>query len=258
MFAPLRAAGQRLTPAGWPSAHALAQLVGGGVVSGGGVPLRFVDAADDLGCDLSYERRICERGEVVCRRESWHDLFNALVWATFPRTKAALNARHVEEMARELPGRRGRARDALTLFDEGGLIVASADPGLLQLVREFEWKALFWERRAQLTQRMRFFAIGHALYEKALTPFAGITASAALLEVDDAFLAADLVNAIALTDARVAVLVASAERIRTPRDFAPIPVLGVPDWSPWTGDERFYDNADYFRRGRSEPSARTR
>jgi hypothetical protein len=208
--------------------------------------------------DLPYERRIFELGEVVYRRESWHDLFNALVWLTFPRAKAALNARHIQEMEREAPGKRGRARDALTLFDEGGLIVASTDPGLLQLIREFKWRTLFWERRAEFTQRMRYFAFGHALYEKALAPFVGITASAALLEVDDTFLAADLAAALALADHRVAALLASTERVRTPRDFSPVPVLGVPGWSPWTEDERFYENPAYFRPGRAGPPALAR
>ncbi len=33
------------------------------------------------------------RGEVPTRERHWHDFLNALVWATFPRAKAALHAR---------------------------------------------------------------------------------------------------------------------------------------------------------------------
>jgi len=252
MLAPLREAGRALNDlAGWPSVSDLQRLAGPEIVSGGGVPLRFVTAGAQARLDLSYEQRIFESGEVECRSEDWHDLFNALVWLTFPRAKAAINARHVQEMADEAPGRRGRARDALTLFDEGGLIVASADRGLLQLIREFRWKSLFWQQRAELTRRMRFFVFGHALYEKALAPFVGITASALLLEVDDAFLAADLRTQLAVADSRAGEILASKQRVRTPRDFSPVPLLGVPGWSPSTQNERFYENTAYFRPGRA-------
>jgi hypothetical protein len=258
MFETLRVRGRGLDAVSWPGAADLDRLAGGGLVSGGGAPLRFVQAGEERRCDLPYERRVFELGEVVCRREDWHDLFNALVWLTFPRSKAAINARHVQEMASELPGTRGRARDALTLFDEGGLIVASADPDLTRLIREFRWKELFWSRRAQLARDVRFFAFGHALYEKALAPFVGITASALLLDVDATFMSADLDAQLSVADGRVAAILSAPDIIRTPRDFSPVPVLGVPGWSPLTEDERFYDDAGYFRPGRSAPSAHAR
>jgi hypothetical protein len=48
----------------------------------------------------------------------------------FPATKARLNAGHVEEAdGNGGSGGRSARRDALTLFDENGLLVASADPG---------------------------------------------------------------------------------------------------------------------------------
>jgi hypothetical protein len=257
MFAPLREVGGTLNDlTAWPSVADLQRLAGPEVVSGAGTPVAFVEAGAQGRSDLPYEQRIFSSGEVVCRRQEWHDLFNALVWLAFPRTKAALNARHVREMAHEAPGKRGRVRDALTLFDEGGLIVASADGALLRLIREFRWKALFWERRAELTRHMRWFVFGHALYEKALAPFVGITASAVLLEVDEGFLAADTHAQLALADRRVAKMLASEETVRTPRDFSPLPVLGVPGWSPFTEDERFYDNTGYFRPGRTQAGTR--
>ena len=44
------------------------------------------------------------------RADNWHDLFNVLVWCTFPRAKAALNACHVREMgARSQGGAEGLA-----------------------------------------------------------------------------------------------------------------------------------------------------
>jgi hypothetical protein len=81
--------------------------------------------------DNLYEPRIFLKGEIPTRRNNWHDFFNALIWATFPKTKAALNMRHFiayDEMIVSLPFQktgknRTREQDRLTLFDEGGAIV---------------------------------------------------------------------------------------------------------------------------------------
>ena len=40
-----------------------------------------------------YDARIALERVVPTRARSWHDLLNALVWATFPRAKLALHAR---------------------------------------------------------------------------------------------------------------------------------------------------------------------
>ena len=77
-----------------------------------------------------YDARIA-RGEVPTREKNWHDFLNALVWATFPKSKAALHARQhraIREWAgadvvRKLPNARTRELDALALIDEGGIIV---------------------------------------------------------------------------------------------------------------------------------------
>jgi len=79
-----------------------------------------------------YDARIA-RGEVPTREKNWHDFLNALVWATFPKSKAALHARQhraIREWAgadvvRKLPNARTRELDALALVDEGGVIVCA-------------------------------------------------------------------------------------------------------------------------------------
>jgi hypothetical protein len=80
----------------------------------------------------TYDGRI-ERGEVPTRPGTWHDFMNALVWATFPRAKAALHhSQHVlfqgwaQAGASRLPNARTREQDALALVDEGGLVVLTA------------------------------------------------------------------------------------------------------------------------------------
>jgi hypothetical protein len=83
-----------------------------------------------------YDARITNDGVVMTRPKMWHDFLNALVWATFPRSKRALHARQhaaierwIPEGATQLPNARTRELDALALIDEGGvLVVADAPP----------------------------------------------------------------------------------------------------------------------------------
>jgi hypothetical protein len=222
------------------------------VTSGGGARLTFVDPESrPREPGLGYESRIFLHGEVEIRSCDYHDLFNALVWCAFPRAKAALNRRHYRALAQEAPpGNRGPARDALTLLDESGVIVASCDPELLALLREFRWKELFWERRARAAGDLRCFLFGHALYEKARRPYVGLTGHAVLLEIGSDFLSAPLARQRALLDAALAAHLDAPAGWDDTRALAPLPVLGVPGWWPGNELEAFYDNAAYFRPGR--------
>ncbi|MDA0189632.1 MAG: DUF3025 domain-containing protein, partial [Proteobacteria bacterium] len=123
-----------------------------------GLPLRFAPPTAD---GLGYETRIWRHGIVETRPDNWHDAFNALVWLTYPASKAALNAAHREAQA-SAPDGRGRRRDALTHFDECGIVLVASEAPLLGLVRDFAWKSLFVERRAECGTRLRCFVFGHA------------------------------------------------------------------------------------------------
>ena len=131
-----------------------------------GHPVRFV-APDPA--RRSYEVAAFETGRVATRPEHAHDWFNALVWLAFPRTKARINAMHAAAIPGER-GRRGRLRDLLTLFDEGGALVACADATLVGLLRAHRWRELFWEHRRAVLASMRFLVLGHAVLEKASAP----------------------------------------------------------------------------------------
>jgi hypothetical protein len=80
--------------------------------------------------DELYDSRIALRGEVPCLMHSYHDLLNAIVFAAFPRGKRLLHQRQYAAITRwvppdamQLPGRRTREQDALTIFDEGGVVL---------------------------------------------------------------------------------------------------------------------------------------
>ena len=198
----------------------------------GGKPVRFVPPGGRRG---AYEQRVHETGEIETRPDNLHDWFNALCWLAFPRTKARINAMHAAVMPRE-GGRRGRLRDLLTIFDEGGVIVVCSDEALNQLLREFRWKELFWAERERVRQAMRFVVLGHAVLEQALKPWPGITCKALFARPDDD------------ADRAAAAWLASRGDGASPRDLAALPVFGYPGWAENDRPE-FYDDERYFRQG---------
>ena len=98
---------------------------------------------------------------------------------------------------------------------------------------------------------MQFLLFGHALYEKALRPFIGITGRGILLKTEPGLLAQPPGERLAALDSRVAACISESGNLTAPRELAVVPVLGVPGWHPDNGREEFYDDADYFRPGRS-------
>lgn len=189
-----------------------------------GQPIRFVAPSSR---DPYYEIHLFETGEVHTRPDNRHDLFNALVWLAFPRTKARINALH----AREIPGeggQRGRVRDMLTIFDEGGAVVAG-DSGIAELIWKASWKDLFLQRH----NRFRIVVLGHAVLEQALEPYPGITCKVIFADPAD-----DL-------DAHCADWLAT--KGRSPRDLPPLPIMGYPGWYPGNDDPAFLADRRYFR-----------
>jgi Protein of unknown function (DUF3025) len=222
----------------------------GPIVTASGKPIRFVPPiAEDNESTNRYEPRIYEHGEVQTRENSWHDLFNALVWMRFPKSKAAINARHIEQQKLHgLQATRSAAQDAMTLFDESGVIVACSDPGLSQLLLQHEWKKLFWDRRADVLAHMRFYIFGHALYEKALQPYASMTGKISVFNVDKNFHLNQIdTQLLALDDLLSARLM---HDIKSAKDFSPLPIMGVPGWCDGNEVESFYDNKEIFRPAR--------
>ncbi len=257
-FEPLAPFIARLAPDRWPTLDDLNALAEG-IATSAGKPLRFVPPGSrrDPGRPY-YELRIARSGEVETRSGNWHDLFNALSWAAFPRAKAEINAQHarmLEEGGEAQARARGPERDALTLFDEGGVAVASSSPALLRLIVDFEWKELFWARREELAAKVRFVAFGHSLFEKALDPFTGIVAKTVFLPVDDLFAMLPPEAQVARVDGLLAAHFASRSRFATPRVMAPMPVMGIPGWHPGTGREDYYDDPDHFRKRRNGRNA---
>lgn len=255
MFEPLREAGRPIEILNrWPMLGELNALLSPEIHTAGGAPIRFVAQGAKPTCiEDKYEARIHLKGEVQTRIENWHDLFNALVWLAFPRTKRALNTRHFASIVKSSgEGNRDKTQDALTLFDESGVIVLYSDDELADLLLDFQWRALFWERRQSLTEQMQFIVFGHSLYEKALNPYIGFTGKGLPLKVDNEFFSLEMTMQQRVIDELMMKKFSSGWQI-TARDMTPVPLLGVPGWWPGNEDVVFYANTRYFRPGRSIP-----
>ena len=253
-FEPVREAARNLGTPAWPEPDDFNRLLAeraAPLVNAAGRPLRFVAQAAGQGSfEDKYEPRIFERGEVQFRPGDWHDVCNALAWLTYPRAKAALNERHYRALRlQHANGTANRAplQDALTLFDESGVIVAVSNAALGKLLAAHAWKELFWTRRAEVARDMRFYLFGHGLAEKMLAPFVGVTGRGLMCAVPHDFMGLPLAQQLAALDAKVAARIGSAESPLAARDLRPVPLLGIPGWCTANEDARYYNNTAYFR-----------
>ncbi len=207
-----------------------------GLRTGRDMPLRFV-LPDAL--DMSYERRVFERGEVVTRADNWHDAYNAEVWLEFPQSKATLNRRHIEALATEQPGRRGRVRDRLTQFDECGVVITGLPECLWQALCDHRWREVFVDHRLLLMAQVRFYYFGHATRDALRTPFFGLCGKAL-------WLGGEFADASALDEALNRRL--TSADLRAP--WQPLPLLGIPGLVPDSDDPAYYDDPRQFRPAR--------
>ena len=185
--------------------------------------------------EMGYEERIFLHGLIATRKQNWHDFFNAMVWHKYPETKKAINAIHYQEIHKQKSSLRSRKRDLLTLFDESGVIVVAGDK-YLDMIRNHQWVELFIENKESwLDGTIQLYTFGHAMFEKYLNPYIGMTAQALLLsnfksEIDVS-LARDLEN---------------GKILNSKAELSPLPLLGIPYWHK-NQDKDFYANKSYFR-----------
>ncbi len=196
----------RKSPLFWPIAPAAAQLEAFATwpapedltrLFDAEPPVRFVPATPQprrapLPADARYDARIALERTVPTRRASWHDLLNALVWATFPRAKLALHLRQHRMIAARLqddlrlPGARTKELDAVAMLDEGGVVLLCARATRAEIARAVAEKrgadVARWVARGEASAVI----FGHAIYEGLAcggpTP---VHAAAHVVEVDE-------------------------------------------------------------------------
>lgn len=122
--------------------------------------------------DALYDARIALYREVPTRERDWHDLFNTLCFATFPRAKLALHRRQYAALAQrlcdappKLPSARTREQDALTLFDEGGVAIAATADAASELAHAEPGPLPELLEGLERSGRARTVPFGHALFE---------------------------------------------------------------------------------------------
>jgi Protein of unknown function (DUF3025) len=253
---PLKPLVDALSQIQWPEPLDWSGLAGRCQVNNAqGVAISFVDPSVPPPSALDFERRIYERGEVETRPATWHDAFHACAWLNFPLTKARINALHIEGGLDSTPNRRSVLRNILTLFDEGGIVVASCNGALLDLLRGFQWRELFWRERAAVQREMDFIIFGHALYERALEMHYGSTGRGILIEVERSYFDLDMSARVKLLDARLAALFGNVAQLDSTTLLQPVPIKGIPGWDAANEREDYYLDAQQFRPGRRAVAA---
>jgi hypothetical protein len=261
LFEPIAALLTACAGPGVPDAQQLTELLRESAphaISGAGLPVRFVLPPAE---PPAYEAFVHDSGEVPTRPGDWHDFFNALAWCVWPRSKAACNAAHMrEQQTRATAGLsgRGKRRDALTQFDECGIVVVSVDAEIPVLLASHEWEQAFWHCRARLLETTRFLVFGHGTWDQLRAPFFGLCAKALFRVVDPAWLALPAAARQAETDAWLAGRLRDPACLATPRDLAPLPLLGVPGVTPENACIDYYRDTRQFRPRRPASDARRR
>ncbi|MGE6334446.1 DUF3025 domain-containing protein [Stenotrophomonas sp. NPDC077659] len=184
---------------------------------------------------LHYEIRIAQ-GRIATRADNWHDLFNALVWASLLPLKRALNAQQCRHIAAMAPGQRNRAQAALTQFDETGVVVCMRDPSVLAAWDAHDWRALFDPSHWRGGSIAVVAVFGHALMEQALLPGRLLVGKCVVVQGDGEAGCIETVTR-AIDEGRV---------LGDPLQLRPLPLAGIPGWHE-VQDAAFYGNADYFR-----------
>lgn len=236
---------QSLAGPGFPDCDQLNLLLNDDLSSAGGHTIRFVPSAE-LDDDTAYERRIHNNGQVSTRPGNWHDLFNALVWMRFPRIKAAMNSLHNKVCSDASVGTRGVQRDALTLFDESGVIVFSQHGEPLDALLRRNWSEAFQTKTFH--HQVHHVISGHAILEKYLAPYKSMTAKALLVKVNANVISLPREKLLMLLDEQLADLMLAGKILTNPACLTPLPLAGIPGW--WPGheqDDGFYADQQVFR-----------
>ena len=193
-----------------------------------------------------YEQIIFDTGLVPTRQKNWHDLFGGFIWCLFPKTKSLLNKRHVQEINLHGTKQRSKHRNALTLFDECGVILAVTDDIWPSRLRNHQWQEAFVDLRGEWGKSISPFMFGHANYEMLTKPYIGLTGKWLGLDMSAEVAGLPLNVQYRLVDQKLSELIEQGG-LNDNRQLSPLPLLGVPGWYDDNQHPSFYDNEQYFR-----------
>ena len=214
--------------------------------------LCFIEQSTIPGPDEQpYEIRAHQSGEILTRVNNWHDFFQVMIWCSFPQTKKLINAMHfsaIQERLSKNPSSTTRSpvENTLTLFDECGAIIVSSSNEYLDMIKNHDWKKLFVDNRDAFDNEIKCFIFGHAMFEKALSPYLGMTTQSILIKVDSSFFSKNMdEQKIEIDD--IAQHYFTKNNQPSTKMLQPFPILGVPEWDSKNCETDYYNNKDYFR-----------
>jgi len=192
-----------------------------------------------------YEPRVYLKKELQTRTQNWHDFFNAMVWLRFPEAKKTLNQLHYFKARERTKGsNRTKLENKITQFDECGAILISKNRHLLRLAKEHQWQSLFIDHAMHFKNDFRCIIFGHAIYEKALRPYIGLTCHC--LMINDESMLEEVKSDHYRTLDRYLAKLWQKQKVQENIEFQPFPLLGIPGYWP-EQDVEFYQNEHYFR-----------
>jgi hypothetical protein len=235
----------QLEGSAFPACSTLNAMLADGLESERGQAIRFVPSTELD--DSAYEQRIYDTGIVSTRPDNFHDFFNALVWMRFPQIKIAMNTLHNRGWIEQESGRRGKIRDALTLFDECGVIVFSRQAEFLTLLAERRWADAFLD--PGFRQSVQLSVCGHAMLEKYLSPYKAMTAKALLVKTGEDFTDMSRAEVLDRLDKEISSRILDGSLMSEPACLSPLPLAGVPGWWPQSEQAQgtFYTDHKVFR-----------
>lgn len=211
--------------------------------------LSFAEQDVALASDgMSYEQRIGARGLIAMRRDSLHDLYGALMWLQWPKSKWAIHQGQWAGILAAGPKQRTRHQQALTHIDEAGTVVLTEDLTLIKALQNHDWPGLLIERRADWSSA-EVRVIGHALFELRQTRPYDLQAGKviAVLASDSDWRNLEPQQRLALLDGCVAAGIDSGRAAADPKDQSTLPLAAVPAWEPRSADPEFIASAPCFR-----------
>jgi hypothetical protein len=159
-----------------------------------------------------------------------------------------MNAVHFRELGSGREGRRGKQRDALTLFDESGVIVVSSVEENLDALAGRDWNFVFQKNASAWSDEIKVFVPGHALLEKFPRPYKSLTAHALLMRLDDSLLEQSRATLLRMLDEMLAERLLAGSILDSPASLSPLPLMGIPGWwPPQEQNDDFYADRQVFR-----------
>ena len=193
---------------------------------------------------IDFERRVVEQNELIVRPDNLHDVLNALVWLTFPKTKRAISAAHVALGITADGSTRPRRRDVLTLFDESGIIVVSENDALRTMNQQHQWRDLFVTHRSDFVKQTRPILFGHGALEQLGNQLPLVHRG---LTVKALWLPLPVTTTLSGLDDCLSNRIVNGQSLNEHERSTPMPVLGLPGWFAENEAPGCYSDTAVFR-----------